>query len=106
MTRQRRWLLALPVRGEVSVDAGAAEALTRKKSLFSAGIVAVVGDFLRDECVRIRSAESGREIARALVNLTSEEVKKVQGKQSHEHPGILGYNAESEVAFREHIVLI
>jgi glutamate 5-kinase len=106
MTKQRRWLLALPVRGEIFVDAGAVEALGRKKSLFSAGIVEVKGDFIRDECVAVRGRETSAEIARVLVNFPSEEIRKLQGKQSHEHAAILGYNCDPEVAFREHIVLL
>ena len=43
---RKRWILSVPVRGEVWLDEGAQRAVQdRKKSLFSAGIVKVVGDF-------------------------------------------------------------
>lgn len=43
---RKRWILSVPVRGEVWLDGGALAAVQdRKKSLFSAGIVKVVGDF-------------------------------------------------------------
>lgn len=43
---RKRWILSVPVRGEVWLDEGARRAVQdRKKSLFSAGIVHVTGDF-------------------------------------------------------------
>lgn len=43
---RKRWILSVPVRGEVWLDEGARRAVQdRKKSLFSAGIVHLTGDF-------------------------------------------------------------
>jgi glutamate 5-kinase len=43
---RKRWILSVPVRGEVWLDEGAQRAVQeRKKSLFSAGILNVKGEF-------------------------------------------------------------
>lgn len=43
---RKRWILSVPVRGQVWLDAGAVVAVRDKhKSLFAAGICKVVGDF-------------------------------------------------------------
>ena len=43
----KRWLMALPTRGELHLDSGASQAVRRGATLFAAGLVAggVVGDF-------------------------------------------------------------
>ncbi|CAD7929563.1 unnamed protein product [Amoebophrya sp. A25] len=55
---QRRWILALPPKGKIFVNHGAAQALLKKKSLFAVGVVAVEGDFLVDDCVEIYQVSS------------------------------------------------
>jgi glutamate 5-kinase len=75
---KKRWILSVPVRGELRVDAGAVRAVRdRRKSLFSAGIVAAAGDFSAHDAVRICNVD-GAEIGRALVNYTCEEVEKMK----------------------------
>ena len=54
LSTQRRWVMALPVKGRILVDEGAARALLQKKSLLAIGIVGVSGgDFERGDCVEI-----------------------------------------------------
>ena len=106
MTPHRRWILALPVRGTLVLDNGATRAVAAKSSLLAAGVVDVHGKFLRDEAVSLVSAESGAEIARALMNLDSVEVMKIKGMKSSEYASILGFQAEPEIAYRANIILI
>ena len=43
---RKRWILSVPLRGELWTDAGAVRAVReRSKSLFSAGIVRICGEF-------------------------------------------------------------
>ena len=42
---RQKWVLGLPPQGEISVDAGAANAIMMRKSLFAAGIIHVKGTF-------------------------------------------------------------
>ena len=64
---RKRWILSVPIRGEVWLDGGAVQAVQdRKKSLFSAGIVSVSGDFHAQDAVRLCDAR-GAEFARAVL---------------------------------------
>jgi glutamate 5-kinase len=75
-TNHKRWVLSVPVTGEVRLDSGAVRAVReRRASLFSAGIVGVEGRFRAQEAVRICDAE-GREFARGLVNYGSDDVDR------------------------------
>ena len=51
----KRWVIALPPRGELHLDAGAANAVRRGATVFAAGLKAdgVVGDFSENEAVRL-----------------------------------------------------
>ena len=60
------------------MDAGAVRAVElRNKSLFSAGIVAVSGDFNAQDAVQLCDA-SGRELGRGLCNYSAAEVDKIK----------------------------
>eukprot|EP00392_Amoebophrya_sp_AT5.2_P003321 g3326.t1 len=50
---QRRWILALPPKGRLIINPGAADALNSKKSLLAVGILDVEGDFHCGDCVHI-----------------------------------------------------
>ena len=51
---RKRWIVGLRPEGIIYVNKGAARALDRKKSLFSAGLVGVRGHFSEMSCVSIR----------------------------------------------------
>ena len=60
------------------MDAGAVRAVeARSKSLFSAGIVGVAGDFSAQDAVQLCDA-SGRELGRGLCNYSAAEVDKIK----------------------------
>jgi len=99
----RRWILSLPAAGELVLDDGAARALGNKKSLLPAGIRDVQGSFLRNEAVKL--IHQGNEIARGIVNYTSEELSKVKGLSSGKFEDALGYNPGAEACHRSNIIL-
>ena len=75
---RKRWIPAVPVKGELWLDAGAHRAvLDRSRSLFSAGIVAVAGTFSAHDAVRLCTAD-GLEFARGLCNYAHDEVERVK----------------------------
>lgn len=75
---RKRWILSVPVKGSLGMDAGAVRAVeARGKSLFSAGIVSVSGDFCAQDAVRLCDVE-GREIGRALCNYSDAEVDRIK----------------------------
>jgi PUA domain len=63
-------VLAVPVKGQLHVDAGCADALLRKKNLYAAGVTRVDGAFGAMDAVEV--ASQGALIARCLVNCSSQ----------------------------------
>lgn len=68
----------MPVKGAVRMDAGAVRAVNeRSKSLFSAGIVAVTGDFNAQDAIQLCDAD-GTELGRGLCNYSAAEVDRIK----------------------------
>ena len=101
-----QWLMGhLRLSGSLKVDAGAIKALKEKhSSLLPIGCIAVAGEFHRGEAVAIAD-EKGEEIARGLVNYSSEEIALLLKKPSSEIEHILGYVAEDELIHRDNMVM-
>ena len=70
------------------------------------GVQQLEGDFLRGELVSCVDLETGTEIARGLVNYSSEETIRILGKPSTAIEGILGYMSEPELIHRDNIVIL
>lgn len=93
-------------KGTLVIDSGAQRALIeQKKSLLPSGIVKVRGPFQVGDTVILKSLE-GDEIARGLVNFSSEELNLIRGRQSNEITGLLGRPASSEVIHRDNLVTL
>lgn len=107
LAARKQWLADhLTVSGRVRLDPGAVKALTRDgKSLLPVGVVEVSGDFVRGEVVGVLDAE-GRELARGLVNYSSEEARRIMRRPSGEIEAILGYVDEPELIHRDNLVLL
>ena len=107
LAARKQWLADyLQVRGQVTVDNGAASALIDDgKSLLPIGVTSVSGDFERGEAVACLNLE-GREIARGLINYSAMETRKIMRKASREIEIILGYVDESELIHRNNLVLL
>ena len=65
------------------VDRGAAEALTRGKSLLPAGVTKIEGSFERGDAVVIRNGE-GAELGRGLAAYDHEDARRIIGRKSSE----------------------
>lgn len=75
---RKRWILSVPVKGTLLMDAGAVRAvIERSKSLFSAGIVGVSGDFNAQDAVQLCDAD-GTELGRGLCNYSAAEVDRIK----------------------------
>lgn len=101
---RKRWLVhgLVPV-GRLVVDAGAAQAIrTQGKSLLAAGVVAIDGEFPAQSAVQVMD-ESGQEIARGLVNYSSEELQQIRGCQSEAMGERLGYGGPETVIHRDNL---
>ncbi len=100
------WILGtLEPAGRLVVDAGAAAALSRGKSLLPAGVAAVEGAFSRGDAVSIRDRE-GREIARGLSGYDAPDARLIAGKRSQMIPAALGYRARAAMVHRDDLVLL
>ncbi len=81
---------SLSPQGALVVDAGAAGALSKGKSLLAAGVRGVEGRFGKGDAVMIR-AEDGRELGRGLVRYDAAEAEKILGLRSDAIEAALGY---------------
>lgn len=106
MAARKQWLAGhLQARGTLVLDAGAVAALTeRGKSLLPAGVRSLTGVFTRGEMVLLAD-ESGRVVARGLVNYGAEDARKIIGKPSSSISATLGYVSEEELVHRDNLVL-
>ncbi len=103
---RKQWLAShMQVRGKLVVDDGAARVLRESgRSLLAVGVKSVEGEFSRGEVVACQDLQ-GREIARGLVNYTSDETKKIMGQPSERIEMLLGYVDEPELIHRDNLVL-
>jgi glutamate 5-kinase len=89
----KAWIAgALAPAGTLVVDAGAAGALKRGKSLLAAGLTAVEGVFEKGACVRIVDLD-GQEIGRGLVRYEAGHAQRICGLKSGAVEPALGYTA-------------
>ncbi len=103
---RKQWLAGhLKTKGTLVLDAGAVAVLAQRgRSLLPVGVKAVSGRFRRGEMVTCVD-ESGREVARGLVNYDAEDAQLLIGKSSDAIQEILGYCHEPELMHRDNLVL-
>ena len=91
--------------GTLTLDEGAAEAITKKgKSILPVGITKVEGKFHRGDLIICNNSNS-EELARGISNFSSEELKKIKGLNSKDLYGVLGYASEEEAIHRNNLVI-
>jgi len=94
------------VSGRLFIDEGAAKAIIKHgKSLLPSGVVKTEGDYDVGDCVAVVDHQE-KEIARGLINYSSEEVEKIKGCKTHEIEKILGYKYYDEVIHRDNLVIL
>jgi glutamate 5-kinase len=94
----------LRLKGELTVDAGAAAALSRGSSLLAKGVSGVAGVFERGDPVGICGPD-GRVLAHGLAEYDAAECARLQGRHTNEHAEVLGYAPRSAVVHRNQLVL-
>ncbi|HMK44598.1 MAG TPA: glutamate 5-kinase [Dissulfurispiraceae bacterium] len=107
MSSRKGWIAyGLRSKGYVVLDEGAVRALlTGGKSLLPSGIVRVEGAFkIGDAVFCVDSA--GTQIAKGIVNYTSEDIDSIRGKQTSEIEGLLGFKYSDEVIHRDNMVIL
>jgi glutamate 5-kinase len=103
---RKRWIAhGLVSSGKIYLDAGAVNAIAMGgKSLLSAGISRLEGEFDATDAVLLCD-EQGKEIARGIVNYSSQELAQIRGHRSDAIGDILGYVGEDTVVHRDNLVL-
>jgi len=105
VTSRKKWIAgSLEPRGTLTIDAGAAAALRRGKSLLPAGVIRVDGTFGRGDAVLIRGPD-GAELGRGLVAYDAEDAAKIIRKSSGNIVLILGIEGRAEMVHRDDMVL-
>ncbi len=107
LSSRKQWIAySLRVKGELFLDEGAVEALTRQgRSLLPSGIKSIKGTFEVGDAVRCISPK-GKEVARGLTNYNASEMMKIQGIHSSQIEDILGYRASDEIIHRDNLVIM
>ena len=107
LVARKQWLAGhLQLQGELTLDDGAVKVLRDSgRSLLPVGVAAVEGNFKRGEAVACVDSQ-GKEVARGLVNYSSEEISKIMGRPSSELESVLGYVDEPELIHRDNLVLV
>ncbi|MBT2213570.1 MULTISPECIES: glutamate 5-kinase [Actinomadura] len=92
--------------GRVMLDAGAVEAVVRRrKSLLPAGVTGVEGDFAAGDPVDLCDP-AGRVVARGLVNYDAAEVPELMGRSTRWLARELGPEYEREIIHRDDLVVL
>ncbi len=104
---RKQWIAGhLQTRGTLTLDAGAVRVLCRGgRSLLPVGVKAVAGRFRRGEMVSCVD-ESGREVARGLVNYDADEARAIAGRSSDRIAEVLGYVSDEEMIHRDNLVIL
>lgn len=107
LSGKKRWIgYATNVLGKLIVNYGAKKAIIEKEtSLLPVGVVDVINEFKKGEVVSILD-ENEREIARGIVNYSSDDCKKIAGAQSEDISKILGHKNYDAIITRDNITIL
>ncbi len=103
LSARKLWIgFALPSKGKVIVDGGAARALLDKgSSLLTVGVTEVSGEFVAGDAVEVQTSD-GQVVAKGLVSLASQQAAQAAGKRSSELP----QNSNAELIHRDHMIVL
>ena len=101
---RKRWIGAMKPKGSITIDAGAARALTSGKSLLPAGVTTVTGDFDRGDPLTILGPDH-LPLGLGLSRYNAHEAAAIKGKRSDDIETILGYKPRTALIHRDDMVL-
>jgi glutamate 5-kinase len=107
LKERKKWIaFSARLKGKITVDRGAERAIKEMgRSLLSAGIVKINGNFAYGDMVKIAD-ENNREFARGLVNYSSGDLAKIKGLKTNMIEKKLGYKYYDEVIHRDNLVVL
>lgn len=101
---RKQWIAGMKPMGRIDIDAGAAAALRKGKSLLPAGVRRVEGTFERGDPVTI-SDESGQALGAALAGYCADDARAIQGLRSDRIETVLGHPGRAAMAHRDDMVI-
>jgi glutamate 5-kinase len=105
-TARKQWIAGtLKPAGAITIDAGAAQALSAGKSLLPAGVTAVQGRFERGDTVSVLGPD-GTELARGIIAYSDKAATRIQGKRSADIEALLGFRGRDEMIHRDDLVML
>ena len=103
---RKKWIISsVSPKGELIIDDGAKQALSKSKSLLATGIKKVIGKFNKGDHIKILD-KSNKDLARGLSSFSSDEILKIMGHHSNEIKDLLGYISKSEVVHKDDMVIL
>ena len=107
ISSRKQWLQNLPKsKGEFIVDNGAKIAITKnQKSLLPVGVKKVIGNFIKGDLIIVKTS-TGKEIARGLVNYSSEKANMIKGLSSKEIRSKFGQIDEESIINKDNMVTL
>ncbi len=98
------WLAHLAdIKGTLTLDDGAVEAIRGRRSLLAAGVTEVSGKFTAGDPVAMVDSQ-GKEVAHGLINYASDEVPGMLGKRTHELGEEFGEDHARELVHVDNLV--
>jgi glutamate 5-kinase len=103
---RKAWLAGgLTAKGRLTIDAGAAKALSGGASLLAAGVTAAAGQFARGDILDIAGPD-GRVVARGLSEYPDADAAAILGLGRDAQEAALGYAPRAAMVHRDHMVLL
>ena len=104
LTARKQWIAGMKPEGRLIVDAGAAAALRRGRSLLPAGLRGVEGDFQRGDPVTV-TTQTGETVATALAGYPAAEARLIAGLRSDAIEAALGHPGRAEIVHSDNMVI-
>ncbi|GAB4288175.1 MAG: glutamate 5-kinase [Roseovarius sp.] len=102
--KRKAWIAAMKPRGRVQVDAGAAAALARGKSLLPAGVRAVSGRFRRGDPIEVAGPDDDL-LGQGLVRYDAADAARILGLRTDQIEAVLGYPSRGPLIHRDDMAL-
>ena len=104
LNSRKQWISgALQVKGKITIDQGASEAIKKGFSILSAGIIKTEGNYEKGDLIKIVD-ENENFVGKGLTHFNNSEVELIKGSKSNNIENILGYRGKDEVVHRDDLV--
>ena len=101
----KKWLAGtIKVKGDIFLDNGAVEAISKGASILPSGIQKISGKFFKGDIINIKN-QNGKKIGKGVSYYDSSELSKILGKKTSEIKKSLGYDGRNEIVHRDYLTL-